>query len=509
MTEQGLTQRQIIAELTTRSTHGDLGSYVPVGHKAATSDPDFYAHLTAWNAMKGEVRDAKVALPVIGLAAAMSPVTGGVRYGQYAENALAHLATLDPRSLVTALAFTRTVGTPRRMFDRLIERYLRELETNRGKWERRALQHRAALHTLYARARVKPSPYAKAILFERLYLPGSAFEAVAQLKDMGTNEAASAIQKFQIPFLVADGALGKRNRDPDLVLALIRQMSPAELVTNTKSLEQRGIRSVPALRAAYEEALAKAGESKRATSTLKTARAAEVLAEESPVLAAKLQGLQERQLGAGSIEGDWLVLGDRSGSMSASIQVAMEVAAALARAVKGLVHLVFFNAAPTYFDVTGKSLDEIRHICRGVAATGGTSIGVGLNYVLDRKLAVNGIAIVSDAYENTPPTFVDRYRAYVARHTDEPPVYLYRLAGSHGYGDTDLAKSMAAAGLELVEFDLRGQVDYYALPNIVQTMRASRYTLLDEIASVPLLTLNEVLPRTADLPVLPRGSMVV
>ena len=87
---------------------------------------------------------------------------------------------------------------------------------------------------------------------------GSVFEAVAGLKKMSPVEAAGAILKFKIPFLVAAGALEEKAKEPDLVLALINRMSSSELVNNTKTLEKLGLKTNPALRGAFEKALEKA-----------------------------------------------------------------------------------------------------------------------------------------------------------------------------------------------------------------------------------------------------------
>ena len=52
---------------------------------------------------------------------------------------------------------------------------------------------------------------------------------------------------------------------------------------------------------------------------------------------------------------------------------------------------------------------------------------------------------------------------------------------------------MNQAGIEMQTFDIRGGVDYYSVVNLVQTLRASRYSLIDEILATPLLSLNTVL----------------
>jgi hypothetical protein len=151
----------------------------------------------------------------------------------------------------------------------------------------------------------------------------------------------------------------------------------------------------------------KAASAKRQKTTLKTTAAADALAAGGDEkLATKLRALQEKQLDAmGGIEGNWLVLGDMSGSMAGAIEVAKGVAAILARMVKGAVYLVFFDSSPRFFDVTGKSVEEIRTITRMIKPEGSTSIGCGLQYIREKKLLVDGIAIVTDGGENCTPYF--------------------------------------------------------------------------------------------------------
>jgi hypothetical protein len=52
---------------------------------------------------------------------------------------------------------------------------------------------------------------------------------------------------------------------------------------------------------------------------------------------------------------------------------------------------------------------------------------------------------------------------------------------------------MQQSGLDMQVFDLTGGVDYYSLPNLIQTMRTNRYSLVDEIMSTKLLKLADVL----------------
>src|SRR5574341_1207457 len=168
----------------------------------------------------------------------------------------------------------------------------------------------------------------------------------------------------------------------------------------------------------------------------------------------------------------------------------------LARMVTGRVHLVFFNTTPTYIEATGKTLAELEQLTRMMVANGGTSIGVGLRALMERPggTDLDGIAVVSDAKENNPPPFPIVYHQYCEATGKTPAVYLYRMQASGiGPGDVDLADGMLRYQFEMTEFDLRGGFDYTSLPNLVQTMRAGRYSLVEEVMETPLLTVEQAL----------------
>ena len=492
--EKGLTKQRIFAELS-RSPHGKLAEYVPIGKQAIEQEGEFFQHLIAWNMKNGQIRDSKVALPVLGLAYESNL--------DLLDNSVAHLAMLGPRELKHAFDFVREIRPKGKMsqMDRVIASYLHQKEDS-GKWDYIAIQHRAVLRSLYAFTHTAPGNRRVAavlwgqwketingtVVKTKLELPkGSSFEAVAHLKDMSPTEAAAAIMKYRIPFLIAMGALGAKAKEPDLVLALIGRMSSTELVTNTKMLEKLGVKTNPALRAAFEAGLVKAATSKK--NTLKTSQAVEAVEDET--LKDKLRAVQAKQIkAAGGPDGDWLVLADKSGSMSHAIEISRHVSATLAQFVKGKVYLVFFDTTPLTVDVTGLSPDQIKKATAHIGAGGGTSIGCGLNRMLAEKIVLDGIAVVSDGDENTAPLFANVYKKYAEFVGKEVPVYFYHCDG----GGNSFTSSANAAGIEMQTFDLRGgKVDYYSIPNLVQTMRSNQYSLVDEIMATPLVSLSDVL----------------
>jgi len=504
-----VTKNQIVNELI-HIGHGDYSIYLDTGLKAIKNEPELFAHLIAWNWKKGQVRDSKAAFPVIALR--------GKEDRELYENAVAHLMLLDPRNLVKAVKFhksmsyDRTITTPDKrykngvrkkevvgntakggsgtMLKNAVTRYIRIREQNRGWWNMTALQHRESLKALYALFHVKPAKFAQELLFEGKIHPGTVFDAVKQLRTMTPVEAAGTILNFKIPFLVAKDAVPGLANKPEITLALIERMSGNELITNTNMLKRLGVFSSPHLKAAYDSAMERARKDDK-VSTLKATRAKSVVTDKTAK--AKLKKIQDEQLDKlGGIEGDWLILGDKSGSMTASIKIAREVSALITQQVKGSATLVFFDTHVKSFDVTNKDLDEITEITKRVYANGGTSIGVGLDYILQKGTLVNGIAICSDGGENTSPTFGATYKKYAAKFGIEPTVYFYRVSG-----DPDrLTGSCRNNRILLETFDIKNQTDLYSLPNLVRTMRTSRYTLVEEIMETPLLTLKEVFNET-------------
>jgi hypothetical protein len=492
LVEQALTKNKIISELT-KSPHGDLAAFVPVGARAVAEDPEFFAHLIAWNERKGQVRDSKTALPVIQLAVTPS----GVDAKEFVENAVAHLSARSPRDLVSGLSFARTLKVPARVTRDVAQGYLRAREARPSWWEKSALQHRASMKTLYALNHIKPGKAAQAILFDRDYTGRSVFGLVRLLPKMAAGEAADAIITSKIPFLVAMGAMGKRMKEPEVVRALVERMSPLELVTNSKMLDKLGLQSDPVLRALYFEKMQKV--SKSTAGTFKTNRAAEHVTDERTK--DQLRGAQEKQIKAlGGIDGTWLILADKSGSMEVSIEVSRVVTATLAKVVTKGVYVSFFDVSPrTLLVEPGTPYENILEATRAIRAQGGTSIGCGLQRAMDNDVDVDGIAIVSDGAENSLPFFASVYGRYCEKMGKEPPVYFFQTQGTEVELEMGaLDNSMQSTGHDMQKFDLRAGADMYALPNIVQTMRVNRYSLVDEIMGTPLLKLSDVLRLEAE-----------
>ncbi|OGC77235.1 hypothetical protein A2619_04440 [candidate division WWE3 bacterium RIFOXYD1_FULL_39_9] len=475
-------QNQIVNQLL-RVGHGNLSIYNDIGLKAVKHEPELFAHIIAWNELKGEVRDSKVAFPILSLRSSKDD--------ELYENAAAHLCKLSPKDFLRACRYHRELplcqeggGT---WLKQAVRMFIREREKSIGWWDRTVLQHRESMKSLYAIYHVKPNKRAQEILFEKKYPKNSVFQVVKDLKNMKAQEAAGAILNHKIPYLIAVGALGGIKGKSDVILALIERMTGAELITNTNMLQKMGVFENPALKAAYDNGIVRMQKDKK-TPSMKITKAAEAVAKTDKKLSAKLHKAQEDKLDNSSIDGDWLVLGDRSGSMQTSIEVARNVAALIARQVKGNVHLVFFNDTPIYFDVTGKTLEQIKNDTKRLTATGSTSIGCGLELIKEKGIVVNGIAVCTDGGDNRSPYFHNAYDDYRRDIGIEPTVYMFHVPGENDR----MSSYCESADIQLQKFELGNNVDYYSLPNLIKTMRTSKYSLVDEIMQIPLLTLKDV-----------------
>jgi hypothetical protein len=510
MFETGVTRTEIVNQLSI-SVHGSLRDYVPVIAESCVQDPEFLAHLIAWDFVNGQVKDSKLALPVLTIWSRQFPE-------ELLENSLAHLALASPRELLRALRFSLDLGVAarrQRLLERLVRAYLKHHELIRGKWERLAVRHRRSLHSLYALTHCPRPLWTAGALFGRvnridgkaikfLLPPGTIFSDVAALRSMDPRQVAAVTEKWHLSPLVVSGALAGSSTkvsDAAVVQAAVGQMSGSELVTRVTSLEAAGLSKDPVLKEAFRAQVAKATKSKKAT--LKTSVAADEVEDVS--LREMLRELQERQIqtqkdsGQG-IDGNWLVICDKSQSQDLAIELGAHIAAAIAKFVTGRVWLVFCDTSASGDEVTGFTLEQLKAHTRYVRAGGSTSYGVGLAWALEKRLDLDGVVIVGDGGENFAPFFVHAHQEFKSRRQKDLPVYLYqtycepRYAASAGGNPKNFERTMYGK-VPFTSFDLtHGKVDYFSVPNLVQTMSVSRFGVVEKIMACPLVSLEQVIP---------------
>ncbi len=474
--------------------HRELTDYVGDVLPGAVSDPELFAHIMAWNHEHGKIRDTKVAFPIFALR------TSAMDDRELTENAMAHLASLGPRELARAYHLNKILSVENKLIRKnrgllqdVIQAYLKTREADHGWWTRAVVRNRKAMLSLYCVSHLKPSIRTQRVLFDKNYAGEPVFDGIKRLSKMEPFEAGGFLLAHKIPFTVAAG-VGLKLDDPVVLLALVQSMTGNELITAAKQLSTLKSFKVGSVQDAYLEAVGKVSKDKRVS----VAKASKAIAAIRPDSAKKdLVRLKERAAeAAGTIKGDWVILADRSSSMDTAVKNSIEIAALLAHRVEGKVYLVFFNDQPRAFEVSGKTLDEIQHATRNVRADGMTSIGCGLRWLRANKHEVDGIVLVSDGGENTPPFFHDEYK----RMENEPAVVYLKLNSAldrhynqrPGWCSAAFADRLMSKGIPHESWNLGDEADSYALENIVKVIKPTTYGMLDEVMETPLITLRDV-----------------
>jgi hypothetical protein len=523
--ETGISRTDLINKLNL-SVHGKLTEYQSFTEDACRTDPEFLAHLIAYDAINGQIKDSKVALPIITLASREF-------HDDLVENSLAHLAMQSPRELLKALKFFATLDYPSRRNKALhsvIHRYLDAKAAMPIKWQRWAIRHRRAVKSLYALTHAKIPSWANDILYRNDYTPGTIFAEVKNLHNMPANMVAATIQKYHLSPLIVSGAMtGAKatQKDSSVIQATMEQMSDTELITQAPALEKKGIGQDDRLKSTFRNRMSQMSARSAVMPkkpTLKTGHKAEEMEDEG--LRNMLREAQERQIQAQKdagrgIEGNWLGIVDRSLSQQQAIELGAHIGAAIAKFVTGKVWLVFCNTEATPMEVTGKSLEEIKGQVKFIFTNGGTSYGVGLAWAREKKLDLDGVFIVGDGGENATP-FADEWHKWKSQFDKELPVYLYQTycppdhamsqGGNpklfEGFMNGATLRDMSLVGyprgtvglvqsgkpvIPFTRYDFTsGQVDYFSLPNVVQNMKVERFGLVETIMACPLLTLDTV-----------------
>ena len=227
--EQDIRVQLLNTFLTT--PHRKLEELASIHTDALERDPLFYGHLAPWYFAKGEVRDHRT-LFVAHMATSEFP--------EFREAAWMLLQQLAPFEVTRVLDHSkRVIGkTPRSLRSAIIH-YLRTREQHEKQFDGAALRAHDDLKHLYASLRIKPSPRAQAILFDRKPPEDSPLAALKRLaKAESADEQVAILLEQKIPYTTAIGAI--KHLTPALLVAIITTMTPQELINNLAALKRRG-----------------------------------------------------------------------------------------------------------------------------------------------------------------------------------------------------------------------------------------------------------------------------
>jgi len=509
--EQDLRLEILNTLLTT--PHRKLEQIWPVHRSLVERDPRFYVRLAAWYHDHGDVRDHKemfvVALVLstfeghrdVGLALLRSlPPYQVVRvldfiHGRKATRKVRAIPApankkdaSAPQSRATKVAATPVATTveefglfrnPPRSLRTEIERYLREREADPEWFDSTVLVARKALKRMYALLHVAPGERAQQILFDESPPADSRLFALKKLvKAESPAEAARAIVEHAIPYRVAATVI--KQMTPTVLLALIEQMSPQELINNLGALQRRGAFENPDLKALIESKLADAKTAAR-VSAFKAEEAIKA-GGVSDEVRRTLEEVADAQVKAkGRIDRPTALLIDKSGSMSLAIELGKRIGAMVSAISQQALYVYAFDTVAYPIASAGSDLANWEKALSGITAGGSTSCGVALELMRRKKQYVEQIIVVTDEEENTAPLFVETLKKYREEVKADPSICFVRTPGARTY----LEDQCRTAGITADAFQFTG--DYYALPNLVPLLsRPSKLDLLMEILEYPL-----------------------
>jgi hypothetical protein len=508
--------------------HRALENIWPVHAELIERDPRFYVRLAAWYADHGDVRDHK---EMFIITLVLSDFPG------HRDVGLAMLRGLPPYQLVRVVDFiggrkrtrklrkgeqpgaAKPAGTAarqslaRRLFGAAqpvaakaeaeagdaakiteefglfrsiprsmkteITRYLREREADVDWFDGSVLAARKAMKRLYALLHVAPGERAQKILFESDPPADSRLFALRQLAAADSPAAqARAIVEHRIPYRVAATVI--KQMTPTVLVALVEQMSPQELINSLGALKRRGALDVPEIAAQIEAKLADAKSAQR-VSALKADKAIEA-AGAGGSLRKSLEDVADTQIKAkGRIKRPTALLVDKSSSMSQAIELGKRIGAMISTVCDSDLFVYAFDTMAHEIAPQGDDLASWERAFRGITAGGSTSCGVALKYLERKRQYVEQIIMITDEEQNTPPAFLPSLREYCAALKTNPSLVIVRTPG----GSDMIAKECQREGVPCDVFQFSG--DYYSLPNLVPMLaRPSKLELLMEIMEYPL-----------------------
>ena len=485
--ERDLRLEMLNSLLTT--PHRRLGEIADLHARLLDQDPLFYGHLAVWYHREGTVRDHQEVF------------VGTLLASDWADHRSAGfvlLQELPPYQVARVVRFMKAHrGRVPRSARTAVTRYLRRREANPVFFDRAALRARRAMKGLYAGLHIAPSERADRILFKNDPPPDAlAFQMKVLARAETPADQARLIAEHRIPFTVAVGAV--RHLTPVVLAALLDAMSPQETINHLKALQARGAMDHPDVRALVEAKLDAAKSDVRVSAY--KAQVAAKAANTDRATSERLAAVTDAQVTArGAIRRSTALFVDTSGSMQDAIEVGKRLAALISRLTEAALHVVAFDTLAVevvprkgfmdlYRPVENPSLDDWERAFAPLRAGGGTSIGVGLEWLRRQRIEAEQVVIVTDEGENTAPYFANVYEAYRQDLGVAPDVLIVRIGR---YASGQLERQLRAARVAVETYTFQG--DYYALPNLVPLLsRASRLDLLFEIMALPL-------PRRADL----------
>jgi len=373
------------------------------------------------------------------------------------------------------------------IFKKDLFKYLKWLESDAQRFDSVFMKYGKDLKSLYfapGKRAFPSSNRAQDILFRNKIPEDSKISIIEELSKASPVKAARLIVENKIPYPVAVGAIEKIT--PSILVALINSMTSMEILNNLSSLEEKGAMKNDKIKALILEKLEKAKKDKN-VSALKSKKAISVNRIKDEETIKQLEEVADKQVKKkGVIKYPIAIFVDSSSSMDSSIEVGKNVAVLISGISESDLTVITFDTIAHEITAKGKTLKDWEEAFKPVRASGCTSIGCALDYLMRKDKYVEGIVIITDEGENTSPLFHDVYVKYQEKFKVTPNIIIIRI-GSSPIGGS-LSHYLNGKSISFDVFTPKGD-DYLGLPGLIPLLtKGSKLDLVYEIMDTPLLT---------------------
>lgn len=461
--------------------HRDKDEFIKLHGRVVSTDPYFYPRLATWYFKNGEVKDHK---EIFAATLLNSPEL------YHRDVGYCLLQTLPPYQASRTLTQMKKSGRVTRVGKTAFKDYLRKREANDKHFDSAAAQGGKYMKHMYASLHIKPSLRADQILFKSLPPEDSMSLAIKKLAQATDSlEQAKIIIDNKIPYTVAVGAVNKVTAP--VLVALLNAMTPAEVINNMSSLNEKGALDHPDVKQMVDLKLKQAQKDNR-VSTFKAQEAAKA-APVSAEVKAQLNKVTDTQIAKkGKIKIPTAVFIDKSGSMDKAIELGKRLSALVSGISEADLYVYAFDSAPFRIQRPqgdSGSVTAWEKPFQGIIAGGNTCAGAPFLQMIRNRERVDQIIIITDEGENQRPMFVEGLLSYAKELSIPVPNVIILRVGS---ASAQIQTALKRAGLEYEAIDFNG--DYYALPNLVPMLtKSSKLDLLLEILSIDLPSREAVL----------------
>lgn len=490
--------------------HRDTNSLIAVHKEIQDKDPLFYSHLACWYYKNGDIRDHNevftsmlitdpyidnrevgVALfrkhavfmknRIVGFIKGKE-VTLRKKTGKKIKKKNKSVEEIKNEKIKVGL--NKSLPT---IFKKDLYKYLKWLESDIQKFDSIFMKYGKDLKSLYfapGKRAFPTSDRAQDILFHDKVPEDSKISVLEELSKASPVKAAKLIVENKIPYSVAVGAIEKVT--PSILVALINNMTSMEILNNLSSLEEKGAMRNEKIKALILGKLEKAKKDKN-VSALKSKKAISVNRIKDEETIKQLEEVADNQVKKkGVIKYPIAVFVDSSSSMDSSIEVGKNVAVLISGISESELTVVTFDTMAREITAKGRTLKDWEEAFKPVRASGCTSIGCALDYLIRKEKYVEGIVIITDEGENSKPLFSEVYSKYQEKFRVAPNIVVIRMECSSNGGS--LTHYLKGSNISFDVFTPKGD-DYLGLPGLIPLLtKGSKLDLVYEIMDTPLLT---------------------